>query len=61
MQTNIQSCKTNPSPSIRINYYWEAQYWASKWNVSIAEIENAIGKVGPAADDIAQELGKRAA
>lgn len=42
---------------VRIDYEWEAQYWATRWGVSLDYIGDAVAKVGRLADDVARELG----
>jgi hypothetical protein len=44
---------------ININEDYELRDWSEKWGVSADELRRAVQKVGPMADDVARELGKR--
>jgi hypothetical protein len=37
----------------------ECRYWSAKFGVSAAELRRAVQEVGPMADDVARELGRR--
>lgn len=44
---------------IDVNQDYERHYWAEKFGVSVDELRRAVMKVGPMADHVAHELGKR--
>ena len=54
--------KTNrgPQDASRINIHedYEVAYWTMKFDVTKAELEAAVGKVGVGADAVAKEFGK---
>ena len=49
-----------PADRSRINTSedYEVRYWTEKFNVSRRELEKAVEKVGPMAEDVQRELGK---
>jgi predicted DNA-binding protein YlxM (UPF0122 family) len=53
--------KTGRQDRIRINVNedYELGYWAQKFDVSRGRIAEAVKKVGPMAESVAKELGKR--
>lgn len=42
---------------IDVSEEYECRYWSEKFGVSPEELKRAVQKVGPMADDVAQELG----
>jgi hypothetical protein len=45
---------------INVNQPHEMSYWSKKFGVSEAELRTAVEKVGPMADKVEQQLGRRA-
>jgi hypothetical protein len=43
---------------ISLSENYECHYWAEKFGVSVAQLKQAVQKVGPMAEDVARELGK---
>lgn len=52
--------KRSPQDSARVNVHesYEVQYWTGKWDVTKAELEAAVAKVGVSASAVAKALGK---
>lgn len=44
---------------ISLNEDYEVRDWAKKFGVSVSELQAAVGRVGPMADDVEQELTGR--
>jgi hypothetical protein len=61
--TPLADDKTNRSGADRkridLSQDYECKYWSEKFGVSIAELKRAVQNVGPMAEDVARELGKR--
>jgi hypothetical protein len=49
-----------PTDMSRINIHedLDVSYWTAKWDVTRAELTDAISRVGAAADAVADELGR---
>ena len=55
--------KTNRGPRdadrVNINEDYEVRYWTQKWNVTEAQLKDAVRRAGVMARDVAKALGKR--
>ena len=44
---------------VNINEDYEVRYWTQKWNVTEAQLKDAVRRAGVMAKDVAKALGKR--
>jgi len=44
---------------VNINEDYEVRYWTQKWNVTEAQLKDAVRRAGVMARDVAKALGKR--
>jgi hypothetical protein len=58
MTDNLQNRGPQDRERVNVHEEWERRYWSEKWNVTQQELERAVNKVGPMAEDVAKELGQ---
>jgi len=55
--------KTNRGPRdadrVNVNEDYEVRYWTQKWDVTEAQLKDAVRRAGVMARDVAKALGKR--
>ncbi|MET3650317.1 DUF3606 domain-containing protein [Dyella japonica] len=44
---------------VNVNEDYEVRYWTQKWNVTEAQLKDAVRRAGVMARDVAKALGKR--
>jgi len=59
----VSDDKTNRGPRdadrVNVNEDYEVRYWTQKWDVTEAQLKDAVRRAGVMARDVAKALGKR--
>lgn len=58
MADNLQDAGGQDRSRINVNQQHEMEYWTKKWNVTPAQLRDAVERAGPTAAAVAKALGK---